>query len=315
VATPADSALSISDEVTEALAEGRGIVALETTILVHGLPPADAAAVGAAIEAEVRSAGAVPATIGVVSGRCVIGLSASQIERLIESRDDVAKLSSRDLGFAIAARSSGATTVAGTIVLAARAGISVMATGGLGGVHRGAAQSFDESADLTALSRTRVLVVASGVKSILDVPATLERLETLGVPVAAVGQRSFAGFYVADSGIEVDAAVASPDEAAAAFDAHLAVGGTSGMLVANPVPIDDQMDPEEHAAILRSGLAELDARGITGKAVTPFLLAHFASESHGASVAVNTALVLSNAAFAGRAAAALAQARGLGDNP
>jgi pseudouridine-5'-phosphate glycosidase len=307
--------LWISDEVAGALADGRGVVALETTILVHGLPPSDAAGVGAAIEAAVRSAGAVPATIGVVDGRCVIGLSAAEIERLIETRDDVAKLSSRDLGFAIARGTSGATTVAGTIVLAALAGIRVMATGGLGGVHRGAAQSFDESADLTALSRTRVLVVASGVKSILDVPATLERLETLCVPVAAVGQRGFAGFYIADSGIEVDAVVASPSEAAAAFAAHLAVGGTSGMLVANPVPIGDQMDPEEHAAILRSGLAQLDARGITGKAVTPFLLAHFASASSGASVAVNTALVLSNAAFAGSAAAALADSRSWADLP
>jgi pseudouridine-5'-phosphate glycosidase len=297
----------VSEEVGQALADGRGVVALETTILVHGLPPSDAARVGALIEAEIRLAGAVPATIGVVAGRCVIGLSGAEIERLIETRDDVAKLSSRDLGFAIARGTSGATTVAGTIVLAARAGISVMATGGLGGVHRGAAQSFDESADLTALSRTRVLVVASGVKSILDVPATLERLETLGVPVASVGQRRFAGFYVADSGIEVDAVVASPAEAAAAFAAHLSVGGSSGMLIANPVPIEDQMDPEEHAAILRSGLAELDARGITGKGVTPFLLAHFASASRGTSVSVNTALVLSNAAFAGGTATAFAQ--------
>lgn len=295
----------VADEVQRALREGRGVVALETTLLVHGLPPDAAGDAGARIEAEVRSHGAVPATVGVLGGRPVIGLSTDELLGLVERRADVRKLSVRDLGFAMASRVDGATTVAGTIALAAAAGICVMATGGIGGVHLGAVESYDESADLLAISRTPVLVVASGAKSILDLPATLERLDTLGVPVAAFGTSRFPGFYVRDSGLDAPWTLADEAQVASAFLAHLELG-RGGMLVANPIPERSEMDPDRHARVLADGLHAAHERRIAGPDVTPFLLEHFAKETGGDSVAANVALVCANAALAARIAAALA---------
>jgi len=296
----------VAPEVLDAISSRRGVVALETTLLVHGLPPDDALDVGAKLEAAVRAHGAVPATVGVVGGEAVVGLVEAEIRHLVERRDHVRKLSTRDLGLAMAAGIDGATTVAATIALAAAVGIEVMATGGVGGVHLGARETFDESADLVALARTPVLVVASGVKSILDVPATLERLDTLGVPVAGYRTERFPGFYVVDSGEPVNWRLEDPASAARAFRAHRRLGG-AGMLLANPVPAAHEMDPALHARILDEGLWSVGDKGIAGADVTPYLLAHFAAQTGGVSVATNVALVLDNAVVAAGVAASLAE--------
>jgi pseudouridine-5'-phosphate glycosidase len=293
----------LSDEVRDALRDARGVVALESTILVHGLPAPTNMEVARACEEAVRAAGAVPATVAVIDGKIRVGLSIEEIESLADPSRDVAKLSTRDLGYAVAQHLDGATTVAGTIAVAHRAGIEVMATGGLGGVHRGASDSFDESADLTALSRTPVLVVASGAKSILDVGATLERLDTLGVPVWGYRTTQFPGFYLSDSGFALDWSVASAREAADAFRAHRATSLT-GVLVAQPVDVRLQLDPALHDAALASALAVVAARGVSGKEVTPVLLEEFARASAGVSVQVNRDLVVANARLAGEIAVA-----------
>ncbi len=298
--------LLVSDEVSSALAEGRAVVALETTIVVHGLPVPINLEVAAECERVIRAAGAVPATIAVVQGTLRVGLDAPTLERLADPERHSAKLSARDLGLAVATRGDGATTVAGTIAAAHYARIAVMATGGLGGVHRGAQASFDESADLTALSRTPVVVVASGVKSILDIGATLERLDSLGVPVAGFGTDRFPGFYRSDSGFGLDWRLDSPEQAAAAFAAHRHWSPT-GFLVANPVDEDRQLDAAVHDEALAAALAHAEALGVSGKDVTPAVLSEFARHTGGASVAVNRDLVVSNASVAGRIAVALAQ--------
>jgi pseudouridine-5'-phosphate glycosidase len=283
-------------------------VALETTLLVHGLPPHDALSVAEELDTVVRANGAVPATVGMVGGVAMVGLSLDEISRLVRLREGVRKLSTRDLGLAAAAGADGATTVAATIALAHGVGIEVMATGGMGGVHLGASETFDESADLVALSRLPVLVVASGAKSILDVPATLERLDTLGVPVAGYRTSSFPGFYVRDSGVRVEWVLDSPEAVAGAFLAHRGFAHT-GMLVANPIPEIAEMDTQRHAQLLADGLHDAHERGISGADVTPFLLEHFASQSQGDSVAANIALILDNAALAARVAVEIARAR------
>ena len=229
-----NSSVVINDEVANALDKGRNVVALETTIVVHGLPAPANLEVAEECEAAVRDAGSVPATIGVLEGRVVVGLSATELRTLADPDRHAAKLSARDLGLALASRGSGATTVAGTISVAKRVGIEVMATGGLGGVHRDVRDSFDESADLTALSRNQVLVVASGVKSILDIGATLERLDTLGVAVAGFRTDRFPGFYQSDSGFSLDWSLTDETEAASAFLSHCELSAT-GFLVANPI--------------------------------------------------------------------------------
>ncbi len=295
----------VADEVANALASGDAVVALETTIVVHGLPVPVNLEVAAQCEAVVRAAGAVPATIGVVRGVVNVGMSPATLEALADPEAHSAKLSARDLGLAVALGRDGATTVAGTIAAAHRAGISVMATGGLGGVHRGAQSSYDESADLTALSRTPVLVVASGVKSILDIAATLERLDSLGVPIAGYRTSRFPGFYRSDSGFALDWRVESPDEAAAAFAAHRHFS-PSGFLVANPVDDDRQLDARTHDDALDAALALAQRSGVTGKGVTPVILAEFARHTAGASVQVNRDLVVANADLAARIAVALA---------
>ncbi|MGB8179838.1 MAG: pseudouridine-5'-phosphate glycosidase [Acidimicrobiales bacterium] len=298
-------AITVSDEVTSALSEGRGVVALETTIIVQGLPAPVNFEVASECEAAVRKSGATPATIGVLDGRVVVGLTGGELEQLADRDRHAAKLSARDLGLALASGTDGATTVAGTIVVAHRVGVSVMATGGLGGVHRDAATSFDESADLAAMARTPVLVVASGVKSILDVGATLERLDTLGVPVAGFQTRQFPGFYLRESGFTVDWALASADEAAAAFLTHRQFSPT-GFLVANPVAAHQELDRTRHDEALARALSLVSLQGVTGKDVTPALLAEFARHTAGVSVQVNRDLVVANAALAGEIAVSLA---------
>ncbi|HTB09905.1 MAG TPA: pseudouridine-5'-phosphate glycosidase [Acidimicrobiales bacterium] len=299
------SSLVTSEEVATALSENRAVVALETTIIVQGLPAPVNLEVARACEAAVRSSGATPATIGLFNGCVVVGLTIDELEQLADPQRRSAKLSARDLGVALATGADGATTVAGTIAVAHRAGISVMATGGLGGVHRDASSSFDESADLATLARTSVLVVASGVKSILDIGATLERLDTLGVPVAGYQTRQFPGFYLRESGFALDWALASANEAAAAFVAHRQFS-PSGFLVANPVPQDHELDRALHDAALENALSVARAKRVTGKDVTPTLLSEFARHTQGVSVQVNRELVVNNARLAGEIATSLA---------
>ena len=298
------SPVVVSDEVATALREGRGVVALETTIIVQGLPAPINFDVARECEAAVRSSSATPATIGVLDGRVVVGLTISELERLADPDLHAAKLSTRDLGVALATGTDGATTVAGTIAIAERTGIEVMATGGLGGVHRDARATFDESADLMALARTQVLVVASGVKSILDIGATLERLDTFGVPVVGYQTRQFPGFYLRDSGFALDWSVASAEEAAHAFRAHQEFSST-GLLLANPVGIDRELDRGVHDAALSSAMLKAQAEGVSGKAVTPALLSEFARHTDGLSVQVNRDLVVANALLAGQVASSL----------
>ena len=299
-----DFAIRYGDHVTRARRDGRPLVALESTIIAHGLPHPDNLRVAREIEQTVRDNGAVPATIGMIGGELVVGLDADQIEHLALA-DGVAKLSVRDLAVAAARRSDGATTVAATSAVAAAAEIGVFATGGLGGVHRDANVSFDESADLGTLARTPIVVVCAGVKSILDVGATLERLETLGVAVAGYRTRRFPGFFVTDGGFDVDWQLDSPRQVADVIRARADQGVGSGALVlANPLPADEQLDPTLHERTLAEGLALLARERITGKAVTPFLLAHFHERTQGRSLAVNVRIILRNAALAAQIAAA-----------
>lgn len=294
----------LGTEVADALRAGKPVVALESTILSHGLPRPDNLRVGREIEAAVRAAGAVPATIGVLGGVVTVGLDDAGLERLALT-DGVLKVSVRDLPVAAALGADGATTVASTAAVAATVGIRVFATGGLGGVHRGAAQTYDESADLAALGRTPVAVVCAGVKSILDVPATLERLETLSVTVLGYGTDRFPGFYLTDSGYTLDWRVDSPEQVAGVLNAAQALGiGTGAVVVANPLPVDEQLDPALHDRVLAEGLAGLERDGVTGKDVTPYLLAHFHAATEGRSLDVNVRIILRNAELAGRIAVA-----------
>ncbi|MFE5806146.1 pseudouridine-5'-phosphate glycosidase [Streptomyces sp. NPDC056491] len=296
----------LSAEVREALARGKPVVALESTIIAHGLPRPRNLAVGLELEALVRAEGAVPATIAVVDGVPYAGLDKEQLER-IAAGDGVRKLGHRDLAPALATGATGATTVSATAFLAARAGLRVFATGGLGGVHREWAHTQDESADLSLLARTRITVVCAGVKSILDVPGTLQRLETLGVGVLGYGTDRFPGFYLADSGEPVDWTVHRPDEVAAVMAAQDALGGTeSALLVANPVAREEQLDPELHDRVLAQALAECRERGITGQAVTPFLLGFLVRATDGASLEANLAAVRGNVRLGARIAGAWA---------
>jgi pseudouridine-5'-phosphate glycosidase len=294
----------LSPEVADALGAGRPVVALESTLLAHGLPRPDNRAAADEVEAAVRAGGAVPATIAVLDGVPHVGLTAEQVDRVCAD-PDLAKLGVRDLPVAAALGLSGATTVSSTALLAAAAGIGVFATGGLGGVHRHAGDTFDESADLTSLSRTSLVVVCAGVKSILDVPATLERLESLSVTVVGYRTTTFPGFYVSDSGSSLDWAVEDAEQAAAVFAARRTLA-PGAVIVANPLPTDEQLDPALHDRVIADALAAAEAAGVRGKAVTPFILDHLHRASDGATLAVNVRLVLRNAELAGRIAAALA---------
>jgi pseudouridine-5'-phosphate glycosidase len=293
----------VHPEVVDALAEGRGVVALESTIISHGLPTESSAEVARKIEAAVRSAGAVPATVAVLDGQVRIGLDDAALDR-VATDPDVVKASIRDLGVVLASRTPGATTVASTAYLAHLAGIDVFATGGLGGVHRGAQDTWDESADLPALSQVPITVVCAGVKSILDVPATLERLETLSVALVGYRTDAFPGFYIRDSGEGVPWRLDDVDAIAATMRQRKALGLRQALVVANPIDQADEMERDLHDATLASGLAALAAADVHGKDVTPFLLAHFHEQTEGRSLAANIALVLSNARVAGEIAVA-----------
>jgi len=284
------------------------VVALESTIIAHGLPRPRNLQVALELEEAVRQAGAVPATIAVLDGQPQVGLDKEQLER-VANEDGIRKLGHRDLPLAVGTGASGATTVSATALLAARAGVRVFATGGLGGVHREWTLTQDESADLGLLARTRITVVCAGVKSILDVPTTLQRLETLGVPVAGYATGRFPGFYLADSGHPVDWRLESPDEVAAVMRAQDALDGPeSALIVANPVPEAEQLDPGLHARVLADALQACEAEGVTGQAVTPFLLDYLVRHTDGASLSANLAAVRGNVRLAGRIAAAWAGA-------
>jgi pseudouridine-5'-phosphate glycosidase len=294
----------VEPEVAEALSAGRGVVALESTLIAHGLPRPANLRIAHEVEAAVRDAGAVPATIAVVGGEVRVGLDAAALEA-VALGESVIKAGVRDLAPAVARGVDAATTVASTAHLAARAGIRVFATGGLGGVHRGARETWDESSDLTTLATTAITVVCAGVKSILDVGATLERLETLNVTVVGYGTDAFPGFYLSDSGHPVAWRVEEPGEVAAIMRARDALGlQARAIVVANPLPADQQLDPALHDRVLAEGLAAAEAAGVAGRDVTPFLLDRFHRGTGGASLEANVRLVLRNAALAGRIAVA-----------
>ena len=298
-----DLALHFSEEVEKALLLKKPIVALESTIISHGLPRPQNLQVAREVEAIVRQRGATPATIALLDGIVHIGLNDSGLEE-IANRNDIAKASSRDLAISVASGTSAATTVAATAHLAVLAGISVFATGGIGGVHRGANESFDESADLTALSSLDIAVVCAGVKSILDVGATLERLETLAIGLLGFRTTNFPGFYLTDSGFTIEHRVENADQIARICKARtLLKTNHAALIIANPV--QKEMTRLLHDEILASGLARAKSAGISGKAVTPFLLEHFHSQSHGESIRVNIDIIKSNAALAADIAVAL----------
>lgn len=296
--------LVVSEEVREAIDARRPVVALESTIIAHGLPRPHNLQVALELEDVVRQEGAVPATIAVLDGRAHVGLDKEQLER-VANEDGIRKLGHRDLPLAVAAGASGATTVSATAQLAALAGVRVFATGGLGGVHREWTVTQDESADLGLLARTRITVVCAGVKSILDVPATLQRLETLGVAVAGYGTDRFPGFYLSDSGHPVEWTLHTPDQVADVMRAQDALAGPdSSLIVANPVPEAQQLDPDLHARVLADALHACEEAGVSGQGVTPFLLDYLVRHTDGASLSANLAAVRGNVRLAGRIAAA-----------
>ncbi len=297
--------LNLHEEVASALRDGHPVVALESTILSHGLPPGRNLDVARRLERVVRDGGAVPATIAVLDGRVVVGLSPAELERVCAPDAGLDKLSLRDLGPAVGLGRSGATTVASTSALAAAAGIGMFATGGLGGVHVGAAQSWDVSADLGVLAKVPTVVVCSGVKSVLDIPATLEVLETNSVPVLGYRTDDFPAFYLRSSGHRVGRRVDDPKQAAAVVAAHRAYAN-SGVLLANPIPEASEMDKALHDRLLAEGLALVAERGVHGADVTPVLLEHFHTASGGVSIDANEALVVNNAKLAAEVAVALA---------
>jgi pseudouridine-5'-phosphate glycosidase len=299
-------AIAIRDEVAEALRQGAPVVALESTLIAHGLPYPDNLELAREVEVLVRREGGVPATIGLIGGVPKVGLDSQELE-LMAIGEGVAKLSARDIPMAVAKKGHGATTVAGTAHLAARVGIKLFATGGIGGVHRKARESWDISADLWTLSRVPVTVVCSGAKSILDVPATLEYLETLGVPVVGFRTRRFPGFYLTDSGSTLDWDVEDEVEAAQLITSLRRLGPEgSGLVIANPVAHEEQLDPQLHDRVLEESLDELKHRGIRGRDVTPFLLDRFQRETKGESLRVNKQIIRNNARLATQIAAALA---------
>ncbi|MCE7009649.1 pseudouridine-5'-phosphate glycosidase [Kibdelosporangium philippinense] len=302
------TSIAIADEVRAALAAGQGVVALESTILSHGLPPGRNRKVAERLETVVREAGAIPATIAVLDGKIRVGLDSQQIDRVCAA-EGLVKLSKRDLGPAIAMNQDGATTVASTAAIAHAAGIKVFGTGGLGGVHLplpGKHTSWDVSADLDALAETPVLVVSSGVKSVLDIEATLELLETRSVPVIGYQVDHFPAFYLRESAYKLPWRVDTAKQAADIVHAHLHMPGNSGILLANPIPAEYEMDRELHDRLLADGVRLLDERGVQGRDVTPVLLEHFHTASSGVSLDANEALVVSNVTLAAQIAADLA---------
>lgn len=301
--------LRLSEEVAVAVDEGQPVVALESTLISHGLPHPQNLEVAHALEAEVRAAGAVPATVGVVGGVPTVGLTAAELERLATGGDAVRKLARRDVAPCVVQRADGATTVAATMALAAAAGVALFATGGIGGVHRGAGRSWDVSADLTELARTPVLVVCAGAKAILDLPATLEYLETLGVPLVGFGTDELPAFYSRSSGLALPARADSPEAVAGLWRTQRrlsAMAAPGGLLLCVPPPDEVALPRDQVEAAIERALARAEAAGIRGPAVTPFLLAAMAEETHGESIGVNVALLRRNARVAAQVACALA---------
>lgn len=297
--------LKISEEVRNALEQGKPVVALESTIISHGMPYPDNVKTALTVEKTVRENGAVPATIAIIKGVPTVGLSEEEIEHLGKEGTKVVKVSRRDIPVVIAKKLDGATTVASTMIFAETAGIKVFATGGIGGVHRGATETMDISADLEELHQTNVTVVCAGAKSILDLGLTLEYLETKGVPVLGYKTEELPAFFTRKSGFKVDYRMDSPEEIAAAVKAKDALGLSGGMLVANPVPEEYSMDPDKIEAVISEAVEEAKALGITGKKVTPFLLEKIRNVTGGDSLFTNVKLVLNNAALAAKIASEL----------
>ncbi|MEM8979150.1 MAG: pseudouridine-5'-phosphate glycosidase [Pseudomonadota bacterium] len=297
--------LRVSPEVKEAQSLGKPIVALESTIITHGMPYPQNLQVAREVESVVRQGGAVPATLAVLKGEICIGLMDPELEALAQAKD-VRKLSRADLALALVQKADGATTVAATMILARLAGIDVFATGGIGGVHRGAEESFDISADLQELAQTSVTVVAAGAKAILDIPKTLEVLETLGVPVLAYGQESLPAFWSATSNLKAPAVVQSASEIAQAHQLRAALGVPGGQLIANPVPHADEIPAHELEPLIAQALQEAEAQKIMAKAVTPFLLQRIFELTEGRSLVTNIALVKNNARLAAEIATEIA---------
>jgi len=296
--------LLLSPEVAAARTAGKPIVALESTIISHGMPYPQNVRTAREVEQIIRDAGAVPATIAVIAGKICIGLSDEQLE-LLGASPDAMKVSRRDLAYVLAQARLGATTVAATMICAQLAGIEVFVTGGIGGVHRGAETSFDISADLQELAQTSVAVVCAGVKSILDIGLTLEYLETHGVPVLSVGQPGFPAFFTRDSGFQADFQIDSPEDQAAFIRTKWQLGLAGGVVVSNPVPANAAMAPTEIDAIITQALGEAASQNVTGKKVTPFLLGRIKELTEGRSLATNIALVKHNALIGARLAVAL----------
>jgi pseudouridine-5'-phosphate glycosidase len=296
--------LQFSPEVQAARAAGKPVVALESTIISHGMPYPQNVQTAREVEQVIRDAGAVPATIAIINGRICIGLADDQLELLGQSKDAI-KVSRRDLAYVLSSMKLGATTVAATMICAKLAGIEVFVTGGIGGVHRGAETSFDISADLQELAQTSVAVVCAGVKSILDIGLTLEYLETHGVPVVSVGQAAFPAFFTRDSGFKADFQLDAPEEQARFIRTKWQLGLEGGVVVSNPVPELSAMKSDEIDAIIAQALREADEQGVKGKLVTPFLLARIKELTGGRSLATNIALVKHNALVGAKLAAAL----------
>ena len=286
--------LALTEEVAQALSDNAPVVALESTIISHGMPFPQNVEMATEVERIIREGGAVPATIAVLDGIPRVGLSSDDLH-LLATSPDVSKISTRDLPFAVSQRIHGATTVASTMRLAALAGISVFVTGGIGGVHRGAEHTYDVSADLTELSRTNVAVISAGVKSILDIGLTLEALETLGVPVVAYGTEDFPAFFSRTSGHAAPATLSTPADLAGLMAAKWRLGLAGGVAIVNPIPLDDEIPAEEINAIIEQAIAAMDANGIHGKEATPFLLGRIVEITNGASLTANIALVNNNA--------------------
>jgi pseudouridine-5'-phosphate glycosidase len=298
--------LEVAPEVAQALAEGRAVVALESTIVTHGMPYPDNLATARGVEQVVRDAGAVPATIALVDGVLRVGLDDAALERIAAAGESVAKASRRDLPALIAVGASAGTTVAATMYLAHLAGIPIFATGGIGGVHRGAEHTFDVSADLDELGSTPVAVVCAGAKSILDLPKTLESLETRGVPVIGLGTDDFPAFFTRSSGLPVDHRVEDPAGLAAVLRAHARLGMRGGVLVVAPIPVADALDPADIDARIEQAVADAEREGVARKEVTPYLLARINELTGGRSLTANIALIRNNARLAALTAVELA---------
>jgi pseudouridine-5'-phosphate glycosidase len=299
--------LRLADEVAAALASGGAVVALESSLIAQGLPAPHNLETARAAEAAVREAGAVPATAALANGELLLGAPPEVLERLADPASDIAKAASRDLGPLLAAGRLASTTVSATMRIARMAGVSVFATGGIGGVHRGAASSFDISSDIDELADTPVAVVSCGVKSILDLPATMELLETRRVPVVGIGVSELPAFYATSSGLPLSHRVETPAEAAAAIEAHLALPGAGGMLLVQPPPAELAIDPDEIESWIAEALRAAANAAVSGGAVTPFVLAHVARVSGGRALRANIGLIVANARTAGSVAVALAQ--------